>query len=66
MSNIGTQIFITITRNPTSELHFNPINLDILPFYFTKSHLKIILLPSYWSPNSSSPDFLHAIILCVA
>ena len=53
MSNTEVQIFIAITPKPTSELHINPINIDILVFYFIKSKFKIILIPPYWSSHLS-------------
>jgi len=59
VSNIGTQIFIAITLKPTSELHINPISIDILVFYFTKSKFKIILLQPYWPPHLSYFPVFH-------
>jgi len=66
VSNNKTQIFISITLKPASELHINPINIDILVFYFTKSNFKFILLPPYWTRHLSFSQFSHTRILCVA
>jgi hypothetical protein len=59
VSNNETQIFIAITLRSPSELHVNPINIELLLFYFTKSYFEIILLPPYWPPHLSFFPVFH-------